>query len=178
MVYGKDEMMIFKVMGAILIILGCGGVGFSLCQNHRREEAALEQLIHSLEWMRLELSYRMPALPSLCKEVAGITEGIIGDVFRNFALELDQQIRADVLSCMNAAIFSVPKLPTSVVSHLKSLGTSLGQFDLQGQITALETAEALCKRDLLQLNKHREIKFRNYQVLGLCAGAAMVLLFL
>lgn len=170
--------MIIKTIGAVLIIAGCLGVGLLLCRNHRREEESLKQLVHSLEWMRLELNYRMPALPVLCRDVSKVVSGTIGTLFYNLSFELEQQITPDVSTCMNAAIQTMPKLPSSVIIHLRNLGTSLGQFDLEGQILALEAEESLCKSDLEKLIQDREGKFRNYRVLGLCAGAAMVLLFI
>lgn len=170
--------MTLKLLGAILVIAGCGGVGFSLCHNHRREEMALEQLIQSLAWMKLELNYRMSPLSALCRGASERTKGVVGDVFLQLALELEQQITPDVSTCMSAALSSVRNLPWKALCHFKTLGTSLGQYDLNGQMAGLEAVEALCAQDLQQMRSGREVRLRNYRVLGLCAGAAMVLLFL
>jgi stage III sporulation protein AB len=171
-------MMFLKVFGAIFVIAGCASVGFALCRNFRREEDALEQLVHALEWMRLELSYKMPALSTLCKDASKISKGVVGELLFQLATELEQQLTPHVGLCMDAAIAAVPQLPESVVSHLKRLGTSLGQFNLEGQLIALESAETVCRNELMVLHQSRNTKFRNYQVLGLCAGTAIVLLFL
>ena len=178
MVYGKDEIMTIKMIGALLIIAGCGGIGFALCLNHKRQEEALTQLIHSLQWMRCELNYRMTPLPELCRGAAGAAKGIIGQFFETFALELEQQFTPDAITCMQAAIRSLPELPEVVSERLMTLGTSLGQFDLQGQLLAIESAQLQCQKDLTAFNQDKEIKLRNYRVIGLCAGIAMVLLFI
>ncbi len=169
--------MTIKIFGAILIIASCGGLGFSLCQNHRREEQAVEQLAQSLDWMVWELNYRMPPLAALCRGAAEAGKGTVSQVLQQLANELDSQLTPDISACMSAAIASVPRLPERATEHLKALGTSIGRFDLQGQISALESAAALCKRDLQHMSSCREMRMRNYQTLGLCAGAALVILF-
>lgn len=169
--------MTIKIIGAILIIASCGGLGFSMCQNHRREEQAIEQLAQSLDWMVWELNYRMPPLAALCRGAAEAGRGAVSQVLQQLAYELDSQLTPDISACMTAAIAAVPRLPEKAAAHLKTVGTSLGRFDLQGQISALEMAAALCKRDLQHMSSGREIRMRNYQTLGLCTGAALVILF-
>ena len=170
--------MTVKILGAFLIILGCGGVGFAICQSYRRDEQAMEQLQQSLEWMVWELNYRMPPLATLCRGAADVSKGTVSQVLRQLASELEQQLTPDASTCMTAAIATVPNLPGKAAEHLKALGTILGRFDLQGQISGLEAAAALCKRDLQNMGNGRELRMRNYQTLGLCAGAALVIIFL
>ena len=49
--------MTIKLVGAGMIIAACGTVGFSMAASHRREEAALRQLIRALEYMSSNVSY-------------------------------------------------------------------------------------------------------------------------
>ncbi len=167
-----------KLLGAVCIIAGCGGVGFSMCCNYRKQEQAMQQLLRGLEWMILELNYRMPPLAALCRGAAAEINGTVGQVFLQFADELDHQLTPDVSTCMAAAISATARVPEAVKGHLWALGTSLGRFDLQGQICGLEAAAALCKRDLQLMSSGRDVRLRNYQTLGLCAGAALVILFI
>ena len=81
--------MTMKLIGAGLIIAACGAVGFSMAASHRREEAALRQLIRALDYMGCELQYRLTPLPDLCRQVAEETQGVIGQVIKNLTQELD-----------------------------------------------------------------------------------------
>jgi hypothetical protein len=54
----------------------------------------------------------------------------------------------------------------------------MGKFDIDGQINGLEAVRSLCRRMLDELTSGREVRLRNYQTLGLCAGAALVILFI
>ena len=44
-----------KLLGAVMVLLGCGGVGFSMVAVCRYQEQALLQLIRALEYMECEL---------------------------------------------------------------------------------------------------------------------------
>lgn len=170
--------MSIKLIGAVLIITGCGGVGFSMAAAHRRDENALRQLIGALDYMGCELQYHLTPLPELCRGAAGQTSGSIRAVFLTLAQELDNQIAPDANFCMNAAIAKTTKLPGLVKKNLSLLGQSLGHFDLQGQLKGLEFARQQCRRDLDELSKDRDVRLRSYQTLGLCAGSALAILFL
>ena len=106
--------MSLKLIGAVLIIAGCGGVGFSMAAAHRREENALRQLIGALDYMGCELQYHLTPLPELCRCAATESGGCISKVLLNLASELESQIAPDAASCMNAAISKTPKLPPRV----------------------------------------------------------------
>lgn len=167
-----------KLIGAALIIAGCGGVGFSMAASHRREEKALRQLIRALDYMGCELQYRLTPLPELCRCAAAECGGTVSQVLINLAFELEAQIAPDAASCMNAAISKTSGLPQRAKKNLLALGSSLGQFDLQGQLTGLEAARKQCRRELDELSKDRDVRLRSYQTLGLCAGSALAILFL
>ena len=57
--------MYMKLLGAVLIITGCGGFGFRLAANHRKEETTLRKFVSILDYMQCELQYRYTALPDL-----------------------------------------------------------------------------------------------------------------
>lgn len=170
--------MTIKILGAFLIIAGSAGVGYALSRNCRREEQALGELVRCLEWMICEMNYRMPPLASLFRGAADVCKGAVSQTMGQFAYELERQLTPNVDACMYAAIAAVPNLPEKTAEHLRSLGTSLGQFDLEGQIDRLQAASVLCKQDLQRMSNGRETRLRNYQTLGICAGVALVIIFI
>lgn len=170
--------MSLKIIGAVLIIAACGGVGFSMASAHRREESALRQLIGALDYMGCELQYHLTPLPELCRCAAAECGGCVSQVLLRLASELENQIAPEASSCMNAAISKTPKLPHRIRKNLTRLGGSLGRFDLPGQLKGLESARHMCRRDLEELSKNRDVRLRSYQTLGLCAGSALAILFL
>lgn len=161
-----------------MIIAACGAVGFSMAASHRREEAALRQLIRGLDYMGCELQYRLTALPELCRNAAAESAGEVSRVLLYLATELDGQIAPDAASCMNAALAKARRLPKLAEKNLRLLGSSLGRFDLQGQLSGLEETRRQCRRELEELSRNRDVRLRSYQTLGLCAGSALAILFL
>lgn len=169
--------MTYKWIGAVLVIVGCGGVGFSIAAAHRREEKLLRQLIQVLQYMECELQYRLTPLPELCRQAGKEVNGILRDVFLNLARELDWQTSPDVCSCMAEAVKKSRDLPISLRRLLLQLGHTLGRFDLTGQLQGLQGIRVSCEDALKDLNKDRDNRLRSYQTLGLCAGAALAILF-
>lgn len=167
-----------KILGAICIILSCGGMGFSMAAAHRREESTLHQVIGMLDFMGCELQYRLTPLPELCRMAAEEARGPVAQVLESLTQELENQISPDATICMNMALEKAKKLPTAAEKNLKMLGASLGRFDLQGQLQGIESVRAQCRKDLAELEDNRDQRLRSYQTLGLCAGCALAILFL
>ncbi len=167
-----------KLLGAMLIVLACGGFGFSLAAAHRREEGALSQLIRGLDFMACELQYRLTPLPELCRQTAREISGPVGQVFDALARELASQNQPEPGKCMATAVAAVKGLPERSGRLLLDLGRGLGRFDLDGQLKGLDAVRQSCRQALEELGRNREGRLRSYQTLGLCAGAALAILFL
>lgn len=170
--------MSLKFLGAVLIILGCGGFGFLVTASYKREELALRHLIGVLDFMQCELQYRMTPLPDLCRQAGKENKNSIGHYMTVLASELESQVSPDVSSCMNAALACVYNLPNRVQRAFELMGTSLGRFDAEGQIRGLESVRAFCRAELDAMAVNRDVRLRSYQTLGLCMGAALAILFI
>ena len=167
-----------KWIGALLVVFGCGGFGSMLVFNHKKTENTLRQLITALDFMECELRYRLTPLPQLCRQTAAERTGIVRVLFSNLAQELEDQVSPDVQCCMNAALVKTGELPSQVRQILKILGQTLGRFDIDGQLKGLNAARSECRRALEELTRDKDLRLRSYQTLGLCAGAALAILFL
>ena len=167
-----------KLIGAVLVILGCGGTGFSMAAAHRKQERELRQLMSALDFMQCELQYRLTPLPDLCRQTAAQTHGCIRSLFSSLAEELEDQIAPDVQHCMNAAVAKTTDIPSAAAAVAGNLGKTLGRFDMEGQIRGLENARQECRVALEKLTQNSENRLRSYQTLGLCAGAALAILFI
>ena len=168
--------MSLKWIGALFIIIGCGGVGFSFVAAHRHEEQSLRHLAAALDYIECELQYHLTPLPELCRLAGQENQGCIKHVLLNLAAELEKQTAPDVISCMNTVFAAVKDIPKRTRNALEVLAQSLGRFDLEGQLKGLNAARLVCRRDLEELYVNRDTRLRSYQTLGLCAGAALAIL--
>lgn len=166
-----------KMIGAILIIFGCGFVGWNITASWKKEETALCQLIRSLDYMQCELQFRLTPLPDLCLQASREQKGNISAFLRVLSEELESQISPDVASCVRVAAAKSGQLPNRVRNALTLLGSSLGRFDTEGQIRGLEQVRQFCRDEIKNMNENKENRLRSYQTLSLCAGAALAILF-
>jgi len=165
-----------KWIGAALVIAGCGGFGCSIAAAYRAEQRMLRQLLRGLETMRWELQYRLTPLPELCRLAGKESGGKLGTVFRDLARELDRHAEPDAAGCMRLALRDAGLSP-GLRRLLMQLGRGLGRYDLSGQLQGLQAVERACRMEEEKLEKDRAVRLRSYRTLGLCAGAALVILF-
>ena len=178
MVYGKDDGMPVKYIGAALVFVSCSAVGFMMAANYRKEERYLFELIRTLENMECELEYRLTPLPHMCRNAAVDAYGSIGKVLNTLADELDSQVSPDAACCMQIALSSMSDLPHRIQSKMLELGNSLGRYDLDGQLKEIDAVKRSCSADLEEMRSNRDKRVRSYQTLGLCAGAGLAILLL
>lgn len=166
-----------KWIGTVIILLGCGGLGFRMAASHRQQVRELRQLLSALDVLEWELRYRLAPLPELCQLVSESVKGTIGSLFRALQKELERQIAPDAGCCMNAAV-SDSLLSPIAKQQLRNLGRTLGRFDLEGQREGIAAVRQEIILALDKLTKDQEVRLRSYQTLGLCAGAALAILLL
>lgn len=167
-----------KWIGAAFILGSCGSLGFSIASERIREEVLLRQLLSVIRQMQWELQYRLTPLPELIRNASVHAGKTILQIMSGLAEELDRQILPDAASCMHSAIQELPGLPDSVINILNELGLSLGRFDLSGQIRGLDAVIDLCSSAMEGLRVNKSERLRCCRILGLCAGAAMVILLI
>ena len=170
--------MTLRWIGALLVVVGCGGFGFSMAFHYRKQEQCLRQLIKALDIFSSELEFKLSPLPEVCRTVSQTVGGSIGTVFSNLASQLDAQICPDASCCMDAALKASSELPRACKEYLLQLGQTLGRFDAAGQQSELVATRADCMEKLETIRREKDVRIRNYQTLGLCAGAALAILLI
>jgi stage III sporulation protein AB len=168
----------YKWIGAIFIVLGCGGFGFLIAAASKREEKHLQELYEALCFMSSELQYRLTPLHELIGRAAEYTSGTLWQVFSALDRELVGQIAPNAEACMRTALEQNRNIPVLTGNMLRLLGRSLGKFDLQGQIAGLSLVKEACGENLQRLSKDRVERLRSYRTLGVCAGIALAILLI
>ena len=170
--------MMYKWIGAALVVTASGGFGMNVAWHQIREERLLSQLTEILDYMESQLAYRLTPLPELCREVGSFSSGVLGQVFTSFGNALEQHLSPEASGCMQQTLLSIPPLPPIAAQSLQSLGKTLGRFDLEGQRKGLLTLRGECRRQLQCLRRNRRERLRSIRTLGFCAGAALTILLI
>ena len=166
-----------RITGAFLIIAGCGSLGIRMVRNQMHQEKLLRKLIMAVTFMEQELQYRLTPLPELLRSASRQVKGEIGVLLNRVASELDSQILPDVTSCMDK-ILQQTEFPGFLRKILRNLGLSLGNFDLSGQLAGLRETESFCRAELQKMEEGKRQRYRSYETLGVCTGAALVILLI
>lgn len=166
-----------KWIGFLLIVFGCGGYGFAIAASHKSEMRSLRQLLTALDYMQCELQYHLTPLPDLCRQAGRDNRSKIDKILICISEQLDQNLSPDVKHSVDAALRSVTGIPERSVQAFELMGRSLGRFDAQGQIQGLESVRVYCRSELHNLEADADVRLRSYQTLGICAGAALAILF-
>lgn len=170
--------MSFKIWGAVLLLLGCSWIGFQFSRSYISHENLLRQMIQSLQYMKCELPYRLTPLPEICLHLSKQCTGILKKYFQILSFELENQAAPDVSMCSEHTIAKLQPVPSNQCKLLKQFGTSIGQFNLSGELQSIESFLQICQKRLHVSETNRPARVRNYQTLALCAGAALVILFI
>lgn len=161
-----------------MILLGCGGFGFATASTYRREILYIRNLLRVLDYIECELQYRQLPLAELCRRSASVCGGCVCAIMNDIAQELDNQILPDVAECIHAAIAKRKDLSLRMQNIFKNLSCFLGAFDKEIQLKALMTVRQEVRLELEALTSNQQNRTHSYQVLGVCAGAAIAILFL
>ena len=165
-------------IGIVIVIAGCGGVGLKMAMQSRQQEQNLNSLIAALGEMENELEFRMPALPELCRSAAKQAGGPIGQLLLALAEALGRQAAPNVSTCMEHLLEDREEMDPELQKLLGLLGTSLGRFDLTGQLAGLNSLKQQTQQALNRHVEGQQERVRSYQTLGLCAGAALAILLI
>ena len=167
-----------RIFGALMIIVGCGAYGFMLSSAYRRELKAISQLLELLGSIECELLYRGPALSPMLYHLTANRKGLVFDIFRKLAAELDAQIQPNVSYCMDVTLQQFPNTPSETQRLIQKFGRTLGAFSEEGQLLEIRALKQEAQHRLSALEADLESKTKTYQTLGVCAGAAIVVIFM
>lgn len=166
-----------KLVGALLIIFGCGGAGYLVVATYRYQVQSFEQFIRAMEYMECDLRYRMTPLPELCSGASQVCTGCVSVILERLCAALEAQTVPNAEACMKHVLLEYSTLSASLGQCFSQLSVSLGRFDLPGQIQGLASVKEQAEFELKLLQSNQSVRLRNYQTLGLCAGAALAVLF-
>ncbi len=167
-----------KWIGAACLLSAFGYIGFAAGRAYCKEANILRQLCVHFEFMICHLEYHQTPLPQLFRLLQADAVVPLSQVFMHMCHSMEQQLSPDPFTCMVHAIDQVKDLPELSRAYLLDLGKSLGRFDLTGQLRGAEAVLQRCKQALQQQEENRDIRIRSYQIFGLCAGAALVIILI
>lgn len=167
-----------RILGAILVLVGCAVFGFLVARTYRREATYLREYIDLLNDIECELQYRAGRLSEIFSNLSQSRKGPIHSFCIALSDELEAQVQPSVPNCVFAAVRRTEDLPERVRKYLIKMGQSLGQFDISGQLLELRAIRSEAENELSVMVNEQELKTKNAKTLGICAGVTIIILLI
>lgn len=167
-----------KLAGSGLILGSTVWVGLRAALRLRRTQRELTELAAALDTVSAEIRFAASPFSPLCRRAG---EGRCDSVRRFFHILAREGERPERCgegltraACREAGL----ALPDPALRALGGLFDGFGRSDAEGQLSQLALAAAELERLRAELNAQLEGRCRSYQLLGLSAGAAILVLVL
>jgi len=69
-------------------------------------------------------------------------------------------------------------MPKHTAEMILQFTKTLGKFDVEGQLLGIQAVKSEATLRLNQMSKDQAQRMKNYRTLGVCAGAAIIILFI
>lgn len=171
-------MLLYKLVGSGLILGASLWAGLHAAARLRRSQRELTELSAALERLAGEIRFGAPPFVPLCRRVGAGCGEAVGRFFESLARAGERPDFSPVgmtrAACREAGL----ALPEPALAALERLFDGFGRSDREGQLGQLALAADELERLRGELNVNLAGRCRSYEMLGLSAGAAVLVLVL
>lgn len=168
----------FRLIGALLVVLGAGGFGFRRAAQFYKTARQLEQLTGAVEMLQCEINYTRLPLPELYAEVAERQTGAIARFFRVMSAQLTCGLpRTKAAQCAMQQTAGL-LLPNDARMALLELCETLGRYDVDGENRILRLSAQRIRSAQERCEGEKRQMARSCTALAVCAGIALAILML
>lgn len=168
-----------KLLGAIVIVVGSSGLGFSLSQELIYRHKELKRLKRWLLYLHSQIRYQNTNLATAFYDVASKADHLFGEFFEQVSKQM-QQFDGDEFS----VIWKRQIEKSFAKSHLKkedkeklcNLGDTLGCLDKQMQLDTLDYYIEQLDLDIVQASENIKNNTKLYRSLGVMGGILITLI--
>lgn len=169
-------MELIKIVGSGMILASSAWTGLRAALCLRRTQEQLRELCAALELMAGEVSFAATPFVPLCRRAgAGRCEAVRG-FFEALAAEAELPEHATVGMTQRACAAAKLVLPGRTLSAMERLFDAYGRFDRAGQLRQIELVSEELRQLTAELSVQLRDRCRSYELLGLTAGAAVLVL--
>ena len=166
-----------KLIGALMILSAAGGFGVSRAVVFYRQVRLLRDFGSALEILKCELNYTLSPLPALCRVTAKRTSGPVSAFFTAYAQSVEKGVPRSRAAAAAMEGTKGLTLPNDAKMALLELFGALGRYDLDGENRLLTATEHRLRSAAERFDTEKRPLAKGYAILGLCAGVALVILF-
>jgi stage III sporulation protein AB len=167
-----------KVMGILLIIGSFAGIGIAQHQNYRERVNVLQGLLHALELIADEVSFRLTSVPNLVELLSHNKQPQVAELFSKMNTSLQEENGLSLTYKWMKTFQQYGEengLKEEDIRILCDMSDFIGKYDAKSQKKSLEYAH---KRLETQLEMARaDLKNKGMVYRTCCIAAGMLLVF-
>lgn len=169
-----------RLLGAFFLVGGTAAMGFRASGKLRMRITVLSELATAIELIRSDLAFRQSDIPDLMKDLAERIAEPVRSLFRACCERESSLGQVSFSQVWNDAMTECGglSLTTREKRELSSIGTILGRYDVDGQLSALGALHHRMEQLYDEAVRERENKGRVYSTLGVVTGLGLVILLL
>lgn len=171
-------MELIKLTGIGMILLSSVGVGLHAALGLRRTHEQLRDLIAAFELIAGEIRFSATPFVPLCQRAGAGRCPEVRGFFQELSRRWEQTEYFAEEAVRGACAVSGLTLPEPSLKSIQRLFDSFGRLDRESQLRQLDLTLADLRRLAGELNEQLEGRCRTYQMLGLSAGVAVLVLML
>ena len=167
-----------RVIGAVLVLAGAGGMGLGKGLQFHRQLRQLRDFVGAVEILKCELNYSLMPLPKLYRVAGRRTQGACSRFFHTLATHLEQGVPRS--RAVEQALTETHGLylPQDALLSVLELCSTLGRYDMDGENRMLQLSGQRLKAALERTEREKRPLAKSYASLGFCTGVALVILML
>ncbi len=170
-----------KVLGSLMVILACTGLGVLAGERKKDRRKQLKELLLHTKVLYGEIEYGRTALPEVLEIVAARNQGDMTGFFEKVSEELTK-MQGESFSkvwkrCMETELVSTC-LDRKDLLLLESLGDNLGFLDQKMQLTTLTHYMMNLEASIEEADNEVKEKVKLYNMLGVLGGLFIMIVML
>lgn len=162
-----------RVFGAAILILALTSIGISKAIEFRRCLTVMQDLILMLDSAKSELCTSRTPMNRIIERIEKNSRGEVKRFAGRLLLSMDRLGEAEFSSLWNETVTEAfASLPSDCISELTNLGTSLGRYNVDMQIEAIDRCTQVLTKNIDELRPQNGKMQKMY--IGLYGGAGLI----
>lgn len=176
-----DYINYLKLLGGLLTIVSCTGIGFSKSNLYRNEIKNLKEFKRIIIYLRGEITHGNSSLPDAIKTIADKEKGVFEEFLKRICKELTTLEGKRFYEVWGNAVENATQrayLTKPNRERIKNLGKELGHMDKQTQIECLNGFINELDDEIKDKIYTSKDKIRLYNATGVLFGVFVVIMLL
>lgn len=173
--------MVMKLVGGLMVVGACGGIGDYYARRLERRVEELTQLYHKILELQGEIRYAATPLSEVMTELGKQGNDVITELFSRIAAEMEQtdgRSFAELVRETGSQVLRQSALTKQDKERFFRLGDSLGRLDITQQLLATEHYLSGLQREMEEAKRMKKERSYLYRSLSILAGGFLMLLMM